>query len=266
MVNWVAQKMRVSLSGDRKAEYFFSRNDFSVNVNELIGKEIRLFWNGNIWCQDCGKKTNKSFGEGLCYKCFLTSAQASECIIRPELCRAHLGEGRDLDFEMRNHNQPHIVYLAATNSVKVGVTRASNSITRWLDQGAAKALVLAEVPYRQLAGEIEVALKDYFSDKTNWQKMLTNAAGDDTDLVEEKWRIAEEMPGDLQQFWSENDEVYELNYPVLNYPQKVSSMNFDKTNEISGELSGIRGQYLYLNGNQVLNIRRHTGYELELSW
>jgi hypothetical protein len=263
---WVAKKMAVSLDENGVVNYHVQNNGEATNLNGLIGKKISLHWVGNIWCQDCGGKTKKSFGEGLCYNCFMTSAKASECIIRPEMCQAHLGIGRDLDFEEKNHNQPHVVYLAATNSVKVGVTGARNKLTRWIDQGAERALVLAEVPYRQLAGLIEVAMKEHFTDKTNWQKMLTNVQNQEIDLVDEKWRIAEQMPQDIQQYWSESDEEIHLNYPVVAYPKKVVSTNFDKSSKLEGELTGIRGQYLYLNGNEVLNVRRHTGYELELIW
>jgi hypothetical protein len=42
-------------------------------------------------------------------------------------------------------------------------------------------------------------------------------------------------------------------------------MSFDKTPHISGKLTGIRGQYLYFDENMVINVRRHTGYEIELN-
>jgi hypothetical protein len=51
----------------------------------------------------------------------------------------------------------------------------------------------------------------------------------------------------------------------LEYPEKVSSMNFDKTENIQGILTGIRGQYLMFDKKNVINIRRHTGYEIEIN-
>ena len=44
-------------------------------------------------------------------------------------------------------------------------------------------------------------------------------------------------------------------------PEKVKSLNFDKTPEISGTLQGIKGQYLILDSG-VLNVRKFTGYQI----
>ncbi|MFT5779707.1 MAG: hypothetical protein ACI837_002666 [Crocinitomicaceae bacterium] len=234
-------------------------------VNDFIGKEIRLDWNGVINCQKCGKVTKKSFGQGFCYPCFSTAAEAAECILRPELCRAHLGEGRDPEWEEKHHNQPHVVYLAASSAVKVGITREQQVPTRWIDQGATSAIRLAEVPNRYEAGRIEVALKEFFVDKTHWQKMLKNDIDESIDLEEEKWSLEDQLPADIINFFSENDEIVELNYPVIEFPEKVKSMSFDKTPSISGKLMGIKGQYLIFDEGRVLNMRKHTGYYVEIN-
>ena len=235
-----------------------------VAVNELIGKNIQLRFTGNIYCTVCSKKTYKSFGEGMCYNCFANSPENAECIIRPELCQAHLGKGRDPEWEKRAHFRPHYVYLAATNAVKVGVTREDQIPTRWIDQGAHKGIILAEVPYRQLAGVIEVALKEHLSDKTNWQRMLKNELPETLDLVAEKARVIDLLPEEYRQYKSANDEIVELIYPVLGYPTKVTSLSFDKTPAIEMQLRGIRGQYFMFEGGSVINIRKHSGYEIEL--
>ena len=174
-----------------------------------------------------------------------------------------MGKGRDIEYELKYHNQPHIVYLAATDIVKVGVTKISQVPTRWIDQGANKAIILAEVPNRYLAGKIEVALKDHFSDKTNWQSMLCNLQDETINLENEKWLIHEILPSDLSCYWSEDDSIHTFNYPVEIYPTKVASLTFDKTPEINGMLKGIKGQYLLFEDGQVLNIRRHTSYQIE---
>ena len=246
-------------------QYSLRTPDNSIAVNELIGKEISMLWSGVIYCSKCAKLTKKSFGEGFCFTCFSSAAEASPCILHPELCEAHLGKGRDLEYEERNHNQPHFVYLAATDKVKVGVTRVTQIPTRWIDQGASSSIILAETPNRYLAGCIEVALKDFYTDKTNWQNMLRNFQDESIDLEDEKWQVHDELPSDLTQYWIENDEITNLNYPVLEYPEKVSSMSFDKTAQIQGKLIGIRGQYLIFDNKNVINIRRHTGYEIEIN-
>lgn len=237
-----------------------------VLMNELLGQHLKLTWNGQIFCSSCGKITKKSFGEGFCYNCFISAPEAAECIIRPELCRAHLGEGRDPEWEMRNHNVPHFVYLAASDIVKVGITRGTQVPTRWIDQGASSAIILAETPNRYEAGVLEVALKSFFSDKTNWQRMLKNEVDPSIDLVEEKWNLHDSLPSDLTTFFSENDEVTEITYPVIEFPVKIKSMSFDSLPEISGKLMGIKGQYLLFEGGNVINIRKHTGYKVGIEF
>ena len=188
---------------------------------------------------------------------------ASPCILRPELCEGHLGKGRDIEWEKANHVQPHVVYFAVASGLKVGVTRETQVPTRWIDQGASYAIKIAETPYRQLAGELEVALKGSFTDKTNWQRMLKNEIAD-YDLVEEKWELEGLLPMDLVDYMSEDDEITEINYPVLAFPDKVKSVNLDKVPEVEQQLLGIKGQYLIFDDNKVLNVRKFEGYHVEI--
>lgn len=256
------RKMRTTL--DDPIQYYLSLSE-ELCINDFVGKEITLTWSGRINCTNCGKVTKKSFGQGFCYPCFISSPNAAECILRPELCRAHLGEGRDPEWEEKHHNQPHVVYLAASSAVKVGVTRAEQIPTRWIDQGATAAIRLAEVPNRYEAGRIEVSLKEFFTDKTSWQRMLKNEIDESIDLEEEKWSLEDQLPQDIIAYFSENDEIIELNYPVIEFPEKVKSIGFDKVPTIQGKLMGIKGQYLIFEGGLVLNIRKHTGYYVEIN-
>lgn len=256
------QKMSVSI--DSVVQYYL-KLDETIRMNDWIGKNIKLTWNGDIFCTSCQKKTKKSFGEGFCYPCFISAPEATECNLRPELCRAHLGEGRNVDWEEKNHNQKHIVYLAASDKVKVGVTRITQIPTRWIDQGASSAIRLAETPNRYEAGILEVALKEFFTDKTNWQRMLKNELDETIDLVEEKWNIHDQLPSDLIKYFTEDDEIISINYPVIKFPTKISSMSFDTTPIIEGILMGIKGQYLIFEGGKVINIRKHTGYNITVN-
>ncbi len=256
------RKMRTTLNDP--IQYHLSLSE-ELCINDFVGKEITLTWSGRINCTNCGKVTKKSFGQGFCYPCFINSPNAAECILRPELCRAHLGEGRDPEWEEKHHNQPHVVYLAASSAVKVGVTRAEQVPTRWIDQGATAAIRLAEVPNRYEAGRIEVSLKEFFTDKTSWQRMLKNEIDESIDLEEEKWSLEDKLPQDITEYFSENDEIIELNYPVIEFPEKVKSIGFDKVPMIQGKLMGIKGQYLIFEGGLVLNIRKHTGYYVEIN-
>ncbi|MGB1248148.1 MAG: DUF2797 domain-containing protein [Chitinophagales bacterium] len=246
-------------------QYHLPIGEELLHINPFIGKKIQLVFEGQINCQVCGKRTKSSFGQGSCYNCFANAPENSPCIINPELCEAHLGKGRDIEYEERNHNQPHIVYLAKSSAIKVGVTRETQVPTRWIDQGATEAIILAEVPYRRLAGEIEVQLKEHFTDKTNWRKMLKNEVSD-LDLLEQKEECLEYYLDEaFHNFVSDNDDILHINYPVLEFPDKVKSLSFDKVPIIERTLKGIKGQYLYFENGEVLNIRKHTGYYITLS-
>lgn len=270
MISGELRKMIVSLNENNTVNYQLkciqsdTKTEEVIDMNALIGNDINLTFNGKIICKSCGKKTKTSFNQGFCYPCFKNAPEAAECIIKPELCKAHLGIGRHIEWEERNHNQPHFVYLAAGDVIKVGVTRATQIPTRWIDQGASYAIRLAETPNRYLAGMLEVALKSEFTDRTNWRKMLKNEIDDNLDLEEVKWQLEELLPSDLSQYFSENDEITNIIYPVNKYPEKVKSMNFDKSPNISGKLMGIKGQYLIFDRDRVINIRKHIGYSISL--
>ena len=257
-------KMKTKLQ--EPIEYILKTPDTSISMNGLLNKKISLQWNGIISCRKCDKRTKKSFGEGFCYNCFISAPEASPCILKPELCEAHLGKGRDIEYEEKNHNQPHIVYLAATDKVKVGVTRETQVPTRWIDQGAHQTIILARTPNRYLAGVIEVALKAIYSDKTNWRSMLKNIINDSIDLEEEKWSCCDMLPTDLQQYFTEDDSILTLKFPSKDYPEKIQSLNLLKQAFFEGILTGIKGQYLIFDNETVFNVRRHTSFEIELDY
>lgn len=237
-----------------------------VNMNELIGTEITLNYQHKILCKECGRETVKSFNQGFCYPCFKNSPSAAEWIIHPELSKAHLDiEDRDLEFEKSVQLKPHIVYLSLTSGVKVGITRGTQVPTRWIDQGAVKAIKLAETPNRYLAGMIEVSLKAHLADKTNWRQMLTNVFPD-VDLIDEKHKVIDLLDKEYQQYVPQQDEIIDLNYPVIEYPVKLKSIGFDKVPEYSGKLMGIKGQYLMFANGIVLNVRKHEGYVVQLEF
>ena len=149
------------------------------------------------------------------------------------------------------------MYLALSSGLKVGVTNDIN--TRWIDQGAIQAIKFAKTPNRFLSGQIEVALKEYVSDKTSWQRMLKNDVIYQ-DLNKMKYHLKNKLLDQLKQYLHSDDTIYEMEYPVESYPEKVKSVNFDKENIIEGRLWGIKGQYLIFDDGRVFNVRRHNGY------
>jgi len=249
---------------ENPVEYELPIGNELVFMNSLIGKYIVFNWEKEIYCIACGRKTNKSFAQGFCYPCFLSAPETSECILRPELCQAHEGIARDMDWAENHCLQDHFVYLAISSGVKVGVTRSGQIPTRWIDQGAWQAIRLAQTPNRYTAGLIEVVLKQHISDRTQWQRMLKNQLIKGIDLKEKKKEMIAHLAPELQNYESEDNEITEITYPVTEYPEKVKSLSFDKLEEITGRLWGIKGQYLIFDDGTVLNMRKHTGYLVEL--
>ena len=156
------------------------------------------------------------------------------------------------------------VYLANSGEVKVGVTRKSQAPTRWIDQGAHEALILAEVPNRYLAGVAEVALKEKIADKTNWRKMLTNQIHQ-VDLLRVKLEVREFVPEEVQPYITEDITPLHIHFPVEKYPTQVQSLQLLQTPTYKGKLMGIKGQYLLFEDNTVLNVRGNEGLIVQLT-
>jgi len=237
-----------------------------ILMNPILGKHIKISYLNEINCIRCGRKTSKSFHQGYCYPCFMTAPETDDCILNPELCRAHDGISRDMEWSKNNCLQDHYVYLAISSGLKVGVTRKSQIPTRWIDQGASRAIKIAQTPNRFLAGIIEVDLKKYFADKTNWRNMLVNKIDTETQLIEQKSKARELIKKDLLKYFIDDDIITVLNYPVIEYPQKVNSVSFDNNPVIEAILIGIKGQYLIFNDGTVFNVRKHNGYKVELEY
>ena len=262
------RKMATVLSAEGQAEYTLSllqNIDFvgSEDLNAWVGKQVSIEFTGNINCIVTGKKIKKTYGEGLSYDAFLSSPMGSPSIVRPELSRIHEGIAlRDFEWEQKHHNQPHYVYLSRTSGVKVGVTRSTNLFSSWIDQGATEGILFAETPYRQLAGHIEVLMKEHIADKTAWQAMLKGHCTDHENLLIIKNRLLDLLPAELQDFIADSDEVSSINYPVIELPITPKSIKLDNTPKFDGRLLGIKGQYLLFDQNRVFNVRSHSGYEI----
>jgi hypothetical protein len=249
---------------DQPVRYFWMSGGERKEVNQLVGKQVKISHTGNLYCIKCGRKSNRLFGQGFCYPCFTTAPEAEECVLHPELCRAHEGIARDMDFARNHCLIDHFVYLASSDQIKVGVTRHTQIPTRWIDQGATQAVVVARTPNRYLAGCMEVLLKKYFPDKTNWRNMLTNQILETPNFEAAINQLPNMLPGNWHPYLLSNQPIVALHYPVLAYPPKVTSIDLLKTPEIGGQLVGIKGQYLIFADGKVINIRKHTGFEVKL--
>lgn len=266
------RKLKGSMGADGTVVYQWAPRDVLDPMEDLgmeaaIGRDIRIEYTGRIHCTVTGKSIRRTYGDGMSFEAFQSSPLAVESIIHPELSRIHEGVAlRDAEWEEAHHNQPHVVYMSYTGGVKVGVTRDTQIPYRWIDQGASGAILLAETPYRQLAGLIEVAMKDHFADKTQWRAMLQagNPAPEmlQSALGEAKEEAIEQFPGEFEDFVSDDDAVHLLTYPGIRFPSSVTSVGLDKDPVLEGRLIAIKGQYLLLEDGRAFNVRRHSGYQV----
>lgn len=254
-------------------EYALPLGDSLVGLNEHLGKRLRLKYLGTITCTHCGRKTSKSFNQGYCYPCFRKLAQCDTCIVKPEQCHYFEGTCREPEWGETHCMREHVVYLANSSGVKVGITRAGQVPVRWIDQGAVQALPIARVDTRQQSGLLEVALKRHVADRTDWRAMLKGNI-EPVDLAA-AWRTlraqaADEIAVLVERFGLQairlldDAETFEFDYPVLEHPAKVRALNLDKDPLVEGTLLGIKGQYLILDTG-VLNVRKYTSYHVEVA-
>lgn len=249
---------------DTPVSYWLELGGDKIPLNELIDKEIKLSHTGKIHCIETGKEIKKSYGQGYSWEQFITLAQCDTCIVKPELCHYANGTCREPEWGEAHCMQPHIIYLANTGSVKIGITRKKNIPTRWIDQGASFALPIMEVKDRRTSGLIEVEIAKVMGDKTNWRKMLKNEL-DDVDLMATKDKVLNEFKDLIKKFDAKvlDEEIRSFEYPNMKFPEKVSSLSLDKKPIIESKLIAIKGQYLIFECG-ALNMRKHQGYEITL--
>lgn len=268
------QKMRVEAADP--VEYFFADGWHAPEaraadhrVNDHLGRPLEIRFTGQINCTACGRKTKKTFGQGFCYPCSQSRAEADICIVKPELC--HHGQPdnpcRDEGFAQAQCFQPHYLYCSLTSGVKVGITRRPNLPSRWIDQGAVAAIPVALLPDRRAVGLVEKRLSDTgFADKTHWTKMLKGhpepgavdlaAVAEQVVALLQEWGVAGVLPP-----FERLEHTFK--YPVLRWPTKVTSFNLDKDPIAGGVLQGVKGQYLLFDAG-VINLRKYSGYRVEV--
>lgn len=256
---------KLAASGIDPVEYALPIGDDALPLAPRLGETLRLTYTGEIRCIHCARKTKKSFGQGYCFPCYRGLARCDGCIVRPEQCHFAEGTCREPDWAQTHCMIPHFVYLANASALKVGITRAHQATTRWIDQGAAQALPVLRVATRLDSGLAEVAFKAHVSDRTDWRAMLRGEpAPIDLEvardaLVERVEATGARLPGERL----EGGRPIRIRYPVLAYPRSVVSIDLEKTPRIEATLLGIKGQYLILDTG-VLNVRKYAGYTLEI--
>ncbi len=262
-MSYVGYLDKMKVVKDDPVQYFLPLGEEEVALNPLIGQKIKLKFLQEIACVHCGRKIKKTFNNGSCYPCFKNLPQNDLCIVKPHQCHFEEGTCRDVEFGESHCMIPHYVYLAVSSGIKVGITRKSQHLTRWVDQGAIRAIPIAEVPTRKMAGDLEVHLSQYLPDKTDWRKMLRGEVEENVDLLQLREEVKQYIPGDFKPFLLREDEWVEITYPIMESLEKIKTYNLDKQPDIEDELIGIKGQYLIFSGG-VINVRKYSGYKAEL--
>lgn len=251
---------KLSSKHNTPVDYYLPVGNQYIHLNPFLGKTVSFQYLGAITCIHCGRKTNKSFSQGYCFPCARTLAECDMCIVKPELCHYQQGTCREPAWGEAHCLQPHIIYIANSSHIKVGITRKANIPTRWIDQGAKQALAIFEVKSRYESGIIEKLLSRHISDKTNWRDLLKG--NDNTfDLYAKRDELLKLCQNEINLAPLSNATEFRFEYPILNYPKKIASLSFDSQPKIEGVLEGIKGQYL-LFSHGALNIRKHTGYNI----
>lgn len=262
MFKGVLNKMKTEINDN--VNYYLELGDDFINLNQIINSKLELNFEG-YQCLNCSSDI-QIYRQGHCKKCFFELPSTADWVMKPELSKAHLNiEDRDLEFEKDVQLKPHILYLAYSSNVKVGVTRKSQIPYRWIDQGAINAIEIAEFPNRFLAGVSEVELKKHYADKTNWREMLKTSQST-VELENEREKAFEKLPVESSEMAKSNNfSIFKINYPVLKYPVKPKSLNIIKEKTFTNELVGIKGQYLIFKDETVFNIRSNEGVVISLN-
>ncbi|WP_232696740.1 DUF2797 domain-containing protein [Brevibacillus daliensis] len=245
---------------DQPVEYFLEIDEQKIALNPYLGEQIQIKFEGQRNCINCGRKTNKTFNSGYCYPCFIKLPVNDLCIVKPHECHFDQGTCRDESFGENYCMIPHYVYLALSSDVKVGLTRKNNQNKRWVDQGAIRAIPIAELPTRRMAGELEVHLSQFLPDKTNWRKMLKGDVKE-ADLIQMRDEVFTHFPDEFKAFQLREDEWVDITYPILESLAKITSLSLDKLEVVNGKLLGIKGQYLIMDSG-VFQVRKHAGYQV----
>ena len=93
--------------------------------------------------------------------------------------------------------------------------------------------------------------------------MLKNEI-EDLSLTEYRDTLKQYIPEEAQQYFISTNEETHIHFPVNRYPEKLKTLNLDKTQAYEGVLKGIKGQYLIFEDDTVFNVRSWEGYVIRL--
>jgi hypothetical protein len=259
------RELKHAYGGEIPIRYLFQTDQTELSINEYLGQQISISYTRRKACVNCGRSVKKLYQNGYCYPCMTTLAECDLCIVKPHDCHFHKGTCRDEEFAESHCMIPHYVYLAYSSNIKVGLTRKGRQFTRWVDQGALAAVLVAELPTRKQAGELEMEIAKTMQDKTDWRKMLVAKSVEEVDLLSVRADVIAKLTDEYQGFVLTNEPIHQFSYPALpDHEVKLSSLALDKQETVTGRLLGMKGQYMILDTG-VFNVRKHNGFHVQVS-
>lgn len=235
-------------------------------LSELVGTEVRLTISEDQYCTQCGTESKSS----PCSGCAGEPPHAT-CVMHPAAHCDYTGCPYP-DYKERSCSHSHIVYLAATDRIKVGISRESRARCRWAEQGASHAIPIARAPNRKAAGIIEKALGEEWPQRHRhqWYLPMDNAVErliDDalaTDLIPEKlWPCYLWDDADREAVRDAIVDVPSITAPSLNERLTSNQYALSAGETREGRVLGIRGEIIATD-SFVVNLNEHSGHPVTI--
>jgi hypothetical protein len=147
--------------------------------------------------------------------------------------------------------------------LKIGLTRKNRLPTRLREQGAQMACVLYTTSTRKEAGILEAQLTAWYSDRTDWRKMLLSIKPDAESFHQSYLEVAQKMSDECDRI-AEPYEALFMDYPIRGPITPISLAKANQTLSLDSELLGIKGHYLIFDQG-VLSLRSLMGRHIDIT-
>lgn len=250
---------------NHKPTLYFADDTEAVGLASLIGRSVELSLSDERVCTRC--LTPSSYY--ICDSCRGDPPNAN-CVWNPGI-ECTYQNCPFPEFKRQSCSHDFVVYLAATDRVKVGIARESGRVARWKTQGASNAVVFATTPNRKIAGIIESCCSQVIPDRTadGWYRPLETpiealheAAVRCAPVVPHRLRSCIVGPLAVDAFV---ERIIELEYPRaadITDAELAERSSFDEC--CISRLLGIRGSML-VTGEYTFNMRTARGHTLTIA-
>ena len=255
-IDWTRNAPRLYFADDAKP----------LGLGSLVGRTVNLSMTDEQVCTVCTESSTSS----PCSECDGTPPRAS-CVYNPGV-ECTYSNCPFPEFKAESCSHDFVVYLAAKDRVKVGITRAGRRTKRWRGQGATHALVFARAPNRKLAGIIETICSEHLPDRvpSGWftpmdepRTALLHAAETCAGAIPDRLSSCVYDVGTTAAAGAER--IVRLDYPEWN-PESIDFGALESatgSGSWSGTLRAIRGSVLATDAF-TFNVRKNRGRILSI--